>query len=282
MNRPTSALHTIEPSIQPSEGWHCLHIYYCFDRLGFANLEPAVRDEGLASFRQILDPARDQAPARMQIGIVSGHRADFGLMLMDPDPLRIDSVHQALMASRLGVALIPTYSYVSISEVSEYVMTVEQYGEKLVRDGETQGSPTYEAKLNGYAQRLPIMNRERLTPEFPDWPVSCFYPMNKSRVPEANWFTLPFSRRSELMGEHARSGMKYMGKVKQLITVGVGLDDWEWGVTLWAANPEFLTDIVYTMRFDEASARYAEFGSFYTSYPCDAATVLKHCGLVPG
>ena len=79
------------------------------------------------------------------------------------------------------------------------------------------------------------------------------------------------------MAEHARSGMEFAGKVQQLITVGVGFDDWEWGVTLWARNPEYLKDIVYRMRFDEASARYAEFGPFYTSYFESAVNVLAHC-----
>ena len=80
-----------------------------------------------------------------------------------------------------------------------------------------------------------------------------------------------------MMAEHARSGMEFAGKVTQLISVGVGVDDWEWGVTLWARNPEFLTDIVYRMRFDEASARYAEFGPFYTSYIVTPEAMLEHC-----
>ena len=79
------------------------------------------------------------------------------------------------------------------------------------------------------------------------------------------------------MSEHARSGMKFAGKVSQLITVGIGLDDWEWGVTLWATNPKHLKQIVYDMRFDEASAKYAEFGPFYTSYQATAEAVLKFC-----
>ena len=79
-----------------------------------------------------------------------------------------------------------------------------------------------------------------------------------------------------MMNEHAKSGMAFAGKVSQLITVGVGVEDWEWGVTLWAANPQFLTEIVYKMRFDEASARYAEFGPFYTSYPMSPTDALSH------
>ena len=103
--------------------------------------------------------------------------------------------------------------------------------------------------------------------------------MNKKRKVGENWFTLPLSARNQMMAEHARSGMQFAGKVTQLITVGLGYEDWEWGVTLWARNPQFLKDIVYRMRFDEASARYAEFGPFYTSYIMSAAEMLDHCGI---
>jgi len=198
-------------------------------------------------------------------------------MIMDPNPLTVDLVHQKIMASELGSAIIPTYSFVSISDISEYVPTVEQYAQRILREGETLGSPSYEAKIKAYSGRLPAMNKQRLTPDFPDWPATCFYPMNKKREVGENWFLEPFSKRNAMMSEHARSGIKFMGRVTQLITVGCGLEDWEWGVTLWARNPEYLTNIVYDMRFDEASARYAEFGPFYTSYVCTAEEMLNHC-----
>ena len=133
------------------------------------------------------------------------------------------------------------------------------------------------AKVNAYRNREPMMREQRLTPNLPDWPSMCFYPMNKKRKVGENWFTLSFEERSRMMSEHARSGMAFAGKVTQLITVGVGLDDWEWGVTLWGANPQYLTEIVYKMRFDEASARYAEFGPFYASYVTTADRMLAHC-----
>jgi chlorite dismutase len=121
------------------------------------------------------------------------------------------------------------------------------------------------------------MRQARLEPELPPWPNACFYPMNKKRKVGENWFTLPFAERSRLMAEHGASGMKFGGRVSQLITVAVGLDDWEWGVTLWARRPDWLKEIVYTMRFDEASARYAEFGPFYTGYVATAERILAHC-----
>jgi chlorite dismutase len=266
-----------EPSVKLTEGWHCAHFYYRFDRGVLAAMSDDVLAAGRAEVMAALDPEGELAPQRLQTSIVSGQKADFGLMLMDPDPLKVDGVKQRLAASGLGPALVPTYSFVSITEISEYVPSVEQYAAKLIAEGEVKDSPAYEAKVNAYAQRLPIMNRQRLTPDFPEWPVTCFYPMNKKRKAGENWFLLPPSRRNAMMAEHAKSGMTFAGKVQQLITVGLGLEDWEWGVTLWAKNPQYLTEIVYRMRFDEASARYAEFGPFLTSYICTAEKMLEHC-----
>lgn len=276
MNQGRPPAVAIEPSLTPADGWHCSHLYYRFDRQVLAQLSLAQRMAGQCQWLECLDPVGPAAPQRLQASVVSGHKADFGLMMMDPNPLKLDAVHQSLMASELGPALIPTYSFVSISEISEYVPSAEQYAARLVEDGEVAGSESYEAKLAAYRRREPIMRRQRLTPDFPAWQATCFYPMNKKRKVGENWFTLPFVERNRMMNEHAKSGMAFAGKVTQLITVGVGLEDWEWGVTLWAANPQFLTHIVYQMRFDEASARYAEFGPFYTSYVLPPAEILTH------
>jgi chlorite dismutase len=126
-----------------------------------------------------------------------------------------------------------------------------------------------------------MMRRQRLHPDLPAWPAVCFYPMNKKRSGDANWYLLDFQERERLMAEHGESGMKFAGKVTQLVTAGIGLDDWEWGVTLWARNPEFLKEIVYLMRFDQASARYAEFGPFYAGYLSTATEILRHCRISP-
>ncbi len=264
-------------SQRPVEGWHVSHLYYRFDRERLARLDPDQAAAGCRRFTEVLDPSSPDAPARLQTSIVSGHKADFGLMLLDADPLRIDAVHQTLMASPLGPALVPTYSFVSMTEVSEYVPTVEQYALRLVAEGETAGSPAYQAKLKAYENREVAMRRQRLMPDLPPWPNTCFYPMNKKRAVGENWFLLDAERRGALMAEHAKSGMQFAGRVSQLITVALGLDDWEWGVTLWARNPQFLKDIVYRMRFDEASARYAQFGPFYVSYVVTPLEMLRHC-----
>ena len=266
--------------VTPGEGWHCSHFFYSFDRPAIAKLEA----EGFGGvqvakeeFVEVLTANSEHHPARFQLGMTSGHKADFSLMLMDPDPIKVEAVHQRLLGSKMGPLLKTTWSYVSISEISEYALSLEQYGERLKREGEDPESSAFQKKIAAYGGRVEKMNYQRLTPNFPDWPVSCFYPMNKWRVPGANWFSQASSERQRMMSQHARSGIKFAGRVTQLITVGIGLDDWEWGVTLWATNPKYLKDIVYEMRFDEASAKYAEFGPFYTSYIASPQQVLEIC-----
>jgi chlorite dismutase len=125
------------------------------------------------------------------------------------------------------------------------------------------------------------MKTPRLHPQLPPegktaW---CFYPMSKKRVPEQNWFTEPYDRRKELMLEHGTSGRKFAGRVLQVVTGSTGLDDFEWGVTLFAVHPDDLKEVVYTMRFDEASAVYAEFGPFYTGLVTPVEDLVADLGL---
>jgi hydrogen peroxide-dependent heme synthase len=283
MSRPSAPGHpsaphdAVETSICPVTGWHVTHSFYSFDHAALARLPAVARAAGCQAFAAALDPAAPEAPTRLQTWLVPGHKADFAVMAMDPSPLAVDAVHQRLLTGPLGPALVPTYSFVGLTEVSEYVPTVEQYGQRLIAEGEEAESPAWKAKVQGYAAREDAMRKARLEPDFPPWPNACFYPMNKKRKVGENWFALPFAERSRLMAEHGHTGMSFGGRVSQLITVSVGLDDWEWGVTLWARRPEYLKEIVYTMRFDEASARYAEFGPFYTGYIAPPAEILTHC-----
>ena len=139
------------------------------------------------------------------------------------------------------------------------------------------GSEAYAAAFDELLKEQRDRVRNRIFPEFPKRRAVCFYPMNKRRGENKNWYAEPFEKRAAMMREHGLIGRKYAGKVNQIISGSIGFDDWEWGVTLWARNPEYLKDIVYRMRFDEASARYAEFGPFYTSYIESAENVLAHC-----
>mgnify|MGYP001254181582 CR=1 FL=1 len=172
-----------------------------------------------------------------------GHKADVGFMALAPELWRLRALQTSLQSAGLSVV----DSYVSLTEVSEYA--------------------------GGLPDEL---KRTRLYPSLPPEgkPAFCFYPMSKRRVPGANWYELPYDERSALMRVHGATGRTFAGRILQLITGSAGLDDYEWGVTLFAVHPDDLKDVVYTMRFDEASARYAEFGPFYTGMVASVSEVL--------
>lgn len=279
MHRPPAHADLPAPTVRTADGWHCLHIYYRINQSALAQLDESQRRHGAAELIAALDPERAGAPQRIQSFLVSGHKADFGVLMFDPDPLVIDQVRQAIRSSALGTALEPVYSFVSITEVSEYVPTLEQYAERLKAEGNDPATPAFAAKMKAYEDREVVMRKQRLFPDFPAWPVITFYPMNKIRDPHANWYAQPYSHRMDMMTEHGRSGMKFAGRVTQVITASTGLDDWEWGVTLWGRNPEAIKEIVYTMRFDEASAKYAEFGPFYLGYIKTPSEIVQHLRL---
>lgn len=280
MNRPPhNSTPLPDPTMNMTEGWHCLHLYYRVDQGILNQIDESTRAAGREELAAILDPSHENAPIRIQTSIVSGHKADLQVLIMDTDPIKMDSIQQAIRTCGLGPALIPTYSFVSITEISEYVPTLERYAAKLKQEGADPESPAFQAKIKAYESRLPAMNQQRIYPEFPDFPVCTFYPMNKSRVPGANWYMEQFSNRYSMMAEHGLSGMKFAGRVVQVITASTGFDDWEWGVTLWGRAPEPIKEIVYTMRFDKASAKYAEFGPFYLSYIMPPKEAIAHLKL---
>jgi chlorite dismutase len=182
---------------------------------------------------------------------VFGHKADLGVMALGPDWVRLRRLQTALQGAGLEVVS----SYISLTELSEY----------------SRGLP---------AEHLQARLYPRLPPEGKR--AFCFYPMSKRRAPGGgdNWYALPFDERKRLMMDHGKSGRRFAGRIVQLITGSTGLDDFEWGVTLFGVHPDDLKDTVYTMRFDEASARFAEFGPFYTGIVGTIEEVAAQVGLV--
>jgi peroxiredoxin len=174
---------------------------------------------------------------------VLGHKADLAVMALTPELWRLRALQTNQPAARLEVV----DSYVSLTEVSEYA----------------QGMPDE-------------LKQARLYPQLPPAgkPAWCFYPMSKRRVTGANWYELAYEDREALMRGHGQTGRTFAGRILQLITGSAGLDDFEWGVTLFGVHADDLKDVVYTMRFDEASARYAEFGPFYTGMVASIEDVL--------
>lgn len=177
-----------------------------------------------------------------------GHKSDVAVLAVADDQWKLRRLQTALVAAGLRL----TESYVSLTELSEYA----------------QGVPE-------------AMRQARLYPvlPIPDKPVFCFYPMSKMRNVGANWYELDFERRKELMYEHGGSGRKFAGRVVQLITGSTGLDEYEWGVTLFADLPDTIKEIVYTMRYDVASAQYGLFGPFYVGMIDSPDSVLTEVGV---
>jgi len=179
---------------------------------------------------------------------ILGHKADIAVMAIGPDLVRLRRLQTDLAAAGLDVV----DSYLSLTEVSEYA----------------QGLPEEMKQARMYPQLPPEGKRA--------W---CFYPMSKRRNPGQNWYTLPYDERMELMHGHGKVGRTFAGRILQLITGSTGLDDYEWGVTLFGVHPDDLKDVVYTMRYDEGSAVYAEFGPFYTGFVAPIDELVREVGL---
>jgi len=170
---------------------------------------------------------------------------------------------------------------VSLTEQSEYGATEDDERARLASE-EGLAAGEIEDRLVAWRERIAHYREQRIHPRLPAKNVCCFYPMSKRRAPDANWFELPFEQRKDLMAGHARVGRTYAGRVLQLITGSTGIDDWEWGVTLLADDPVALKEIVYEMRFDPVSARYADFGPFFTGLVLPAAQACARVGLPAG
>jgi chlorite dismutase len=232
-------------AVKPVEGLGVLHL--------FCKVTPDVDLERVLLAERALRASghelRSDEHKLVSVGIL-GHKADLCLMAYGPDLWRLRRFQTDVVAAGLDVV----DSYLSLTEVSEYA----------------KGMP--EERKNA-----------RLHPELPPEgkPAFCFYPMTKRRGEQDNWYALPYDERERLMLGHGKTGRGFAGRVLQLVTGSTGLDDYEWGVTLFAVHPDDLKDCVYTMRYDEASTKYAEFGEFYTGMVGKLSEVLVEVGINP-
>jgi chlorite dismutase len=206
---------------------------------------------------------------------VLGHKADLGVMALGPDLARLQQFQQDM----LDGPLIPEYSYVSLTEQSEYGQTEDDERHRLAHEEGVTDPAEIETRLGVWRDRIEHYREQRIHPKLPPKATMCFYPMAKRRTGDDNWYSLEFNARKHLMAGHARVGRTYAGRVLQLITGSTGLDEWEWGVTLFADDIVALKEIVYEMRFDEVSARYAEFGPFITGLVAAPSAVLDSVGV---
>lgn len=244
----------------PNEGWHVLHLFYHIDHSQWSLFTEDEQRQAKVSLTELIQEIRATPDTQLLTFSIISPKADLGFMLLTPDLHVANSFEKQLTLSLGPEILTPAYSYFSLTEPSEYTMTREQF---ITEENLTPGTPEADEKLAEFDKRMAHYRSYRVYPQLPDWPVVCFYPMSKRRSGTDNWYSLDYEARRALMAGHARVGRTYSGRILQLITGSTGLDEHEWGVTLLSKTTEDIKAIVYEMRFDEVSARYAEFGDFY-------------------
>ena len=252
----------------PSEGWGVLHLFYRLDR------DRATEPGGAKVVLEAIE-ALEADGHQALVSANLGHKAELGIMALGPDLARL----QAFQSELAAAPLVPAWSYLSLTELSEYMSTEDDERARLAAHEEGLSEAAIEERMEAWRARMVKYREDKLHPRLPLKKLICFYPMAKRRIEGANWYALPFEDRRRLMGGHARVGMTYAGRVLQLVTSSFAFDDWEWGVTLLADDPVALREILYEMRFDEVSARFSEFGPFYVGLLDTPAEVLRRVGL---
>lgn len=258
--------------ILPAEGLHVMHLFYRIDHGQWEMLDASGKIAAKTAMAALVQEIRSQPGSQLLTLSILTPKADLGFMLLARDLQVLDDAAKRL-GTVLGAEMLSAeYAYLSMTERSEYTTTEEEFAATLKADGLDEGSPEWEGRMIDFRSRMEKYGKHRLEPHLPDWPVFCFYPMSKRRQVGQNWYSLDFAERKRLMGGHARVGRQYSGRVLQLITGSTGLDDMEWGVTLFAHTTSDIKQIVYEMRFDPVSAEYAEFGNFFIGIqlPLDA------------
>lgn len=226
---------------QTLDGWYSLHDFRAMDWTSWKRLSSDERQAAIHEFLGLMEKwqkTENEKQGSQALYTIVGQKADFMMMFVRPTMEELNEIETEFNKTKLAEYTIPTYSYVSVVELSNYLPA----GEDPYENPEI---------------------RARLYPILPKAKHICFYPMDKRRQGNDNWYMLPMEERRSLMRSHGMIGRQYAGKVKQIITGSVGFDDYEWGVTLFAEDVLQFKKLVYEMRFDEVSARYGEFGTFF-------------------
>lgn len=271
-------METVAHPPETLEGWYVLHQVYTVSRSRLRELaagDPAQLTHGAEALAAMTSGPADGGGWSMVVELV-GSMADVMIVHFRPTLDALGVAQRELAALAVMEGLTPAYSFLSVTEAGMYHLTAQ-----LAREAQSRGGAVGdEAYRVAMAERLaserdgPYVAR-RLYPPMPDdKPYVCFYPMSKRRQTGQNWYTLSLEDRSRLMQAHGAVGRRYAGRVVQVIAGAIGLDAWEWGVTLFAADPLEFKKIVTEMRFDEASALYGEFGAFYVGKRVEASAWL--------
>jgi hydrogen peroxide-dependent heme synthase len=259
-----------EPA-RPGTGWGVLHLFLRVEHAVVPQLSAHAAKEVVAT----LEAWQERVQLHLFTGL--GHKADVIVMALSDDLTELRALQTAVSATAAAPALTLVDSYLSLTEGSEYTDTPERYRDEMAAKGVV--GEDLDRRVEQYAERIAAYTESKLHPQMPDWQLLCFYPMSHRREGADNWYALDYEERKRLMGEHGRSGRAYTGRVLQLVSASTGLDDWEYAVSLFAHDLADVKSIVYTLRYDEASVRYAEFGPFVIGIRRSPAELVAEVGL---
>jgi len=253
-----------------TEGYSVLHQMLRFRRPAWRALPDAEKSAIAKEASDALSAMEKHSPGQSALFSLIGHKGDLMLIHFRESFADLNRAELQLASLRLSDYLEPTTSYLSIIELGLYESTVKIYKE-LTDQGIEPHSDQWKAEIACKLERHKEAMRPRLYPEMPPHRYACFYPMDRRRGEDKNWYMLPIEERARQMNEHGLVGRRYAGEVKQIITGSIGFDDWEWGVDLFADDPLVFKKLIYEMRFDQVSAVYALFGQFYVGVRVPAA-----------
>jgi hydrogen peroxide-dependent heme synthase len=270
MTASKASLETAQMAQVPMtiEGASALHNMVRFRWTAWRALPDAERKAIAEEAATALAPAEEAG--RSAIYSVLGHKADLMLVHFRDSFDELKSAELGMSDLRLHAFIEPTTSYLSVVELGLYDSSVKLY-RSLAERGIEPHTPEWDREVEDTMTRQREAMRARLYPKIPAARYLCFYPMDRKRGEDKNWYRLPIEERQRQMAEHGEVGRRYAGKVQQIITGSIGFDDWEWGVDLFADDPLIFKKLIYEMRFDEVSAVYAAFGTFFIGVRCPAA-----------
>ncbi|HEY7404518.1 MAG TPA: hydrogen peroxide-dependent heme synthase [Candidatus Angelobacter sp.] len=263
----SSELHAVPITL---EGSSVLHQMFRFRWAEWRKLSEAQQHQIAAEASAALARMEHDVTGQSALYSLLGHKGDFLLVHFRNSFDQLKAAELEISRLRLSDYLEQTTSYLSVVELGLYESSVKLY-RTLREQGAEPHSPEWDAVIAETVKRQTEAMRPRLFPQIPPNRYVCFYPMDRRRGEDKNWYSLPIEERQRQMEEHGLVGRRYAGAVKQIITGSIGFDDWEWGVDLFADDPLIFKKLIYEMRFDEVSAVYALFGTFYVGVRCPAA-----------
>jgi len=248
------------------EGANVLHQMFRFRWITWRALSLPERERVIDEAVELLEPAEEGSgpprPNQSALYSLVGHKGDLMMVHFRDSVEDLNRFELELAQTDLYEYLEPTHSYLSVVELGLYESSAKYYAQ-FAEHGIEPYSPAWNAEIKQVLDRQSEAMAPRLYPEIPEAKYLCFYPMDRRRGEQANWYTVSMRDRQRMMHEHGLIGRRYANVVKQVISGSIGLDDWEWGVDLFADDPVVFKRLIYEMRFDEVSAVFALFGSFY-------------------